>query len=388
MTDDFKDVIIIGAGPAGCAAGITLARSGLSVSVIDQATFPRLKTCGDCITNRGADLIDELTRSQGSVRRLPHAVVRANAAIFPDGCRISRDFGSAPGYIVPRYYLDDSLRKALEASGAQLQQGIRVKKIIRNAQGIFCGVEADRDRWSAKAVIAADGAGSIAWRTLNISPRQSHRMALAITCYYKNMDFDDVTGVCEHYFEEDLPGGYFWIFPAVNGLSNVGVYQNADCYKQAGIPIRDLLNRYIKRHNERFKKAQEASKPVCRPLPHAVKPFIESQPGLLVCGDAGCFIDPFTGEGIWQALHSGKLAGSIVAKALQDNKAGALDIRWIKSYQDACKRDIGRPSALRLVLQKMMRVVMGYRLYRLSAVRKTLQWGYGKEFLELSKTLN
>ena len=387
MTDDFKDVIIIGAGPAGCAAGITLARFGLSVSVFDQSTFPRLKTCGDCITNRGADLIDELTHSQGYVQSMPHAIVRANAAIFPDGYRISRDFGSAPGYIVPRYYLDDALRQALEASGAQLKQGIRVKKIIRNTQGVFCGVEANGDRWSAKAVIAADGAGSIAWRTLKSSPRQGHRMALAITCYYKNIDFGDVAGVCEHYFEEDLPGGYFWIFPAVNGLSNVGVYQNVADYKKAGIPMRDLLKRYINRHNERFMKAQEASKPVCWPLPHAVKPFIECQPGLLLCGDAGCFIDPFTGEGIWQALHSGKLAGIMVAKALQD-KAGALDIRWIKSYQDACKRDIGRPSALRLALQKMMRVVMGYRLYRLSTVRKTLQWGYGKEFLELSKTID
>lgn len=385
MQQEHADVLIIGAGPAGCAAGMCAARAGLQVIVLEQTAFPRYKTCGDCITNKGVELIDSLTKSHGSILDLPHAAVRANQAIFPDGTRISRDFGSAPGYIVPRYYLDDFLRKRLEASGALLLQNTHARKIITDSHGSICGAETETKRWKARAVIAADGAGSLAWKTLQLPPRRGHRLALAVTAYYEDVDFRGQQNVCEHYFERDLPCGYFWIFPPVNGLANVGVYQSADYYQRSGVAMQDLLKRFIDRHKERFTGAHQSNKPKCWPLPHAVKPDMPYTPGLLVCGDAGCFIDPFTGEGIWQALYTGQAAGMITAQALQDSSS--LNISWVRRYQRICQHDILRPAMARLLIKHTVRSAIYLRLYRLRVVRKLLQWGYGKELLEMSKKL-
>ena len=109
-----SDVLIVGAGPSGCAAGIVLARAGANVCVVDRAHFPRDKVCGDAVSNDGMQLLEQLG-TRASVEQGPHAVVRRAAAIFPDGTRITREY-ERPGYIVPRYHLDDCLRLALEAS--------------------------------------------------------------------------------------------------------------------------------------------------------------------------------------------------------------------------------------------------------------------------------
>src|ERR1700742_4079717 len=123
------DVLVIGAGPAGCAAGITLARRGVRVTVVDRAVFPRDKTCGDAVSNHGVEILKALG-AWAHVEGGPHAVVARAAAVFPDGTRITREY-ERPGYIVARYRLDDCLRLALEESGARLLQGRSVTALRR-----------------------------------------------------------------------------------------------------------------------------------------------------------------------------------------------------------------------------------------------------------------
>ena len=95
-----SQVLIVGAGPAGCSAGIVLARAGVDVTVIDRARFPRDKTCGDAVSNLAMGLIDQLGAGE-DVRQAPHALVERGVAAFPDGTRIERRY-DRPGYIVPR----------------------------------------------------------------------------------------------------------------------------------------------------------------------------------------------------------------------------------------------------------------------------------------------
>src|SRR5262245_3166259 len=115
-----SDVLIVGAGPTGCAAGIVLARAGVDVAVVDRAHFPRDKTCGDAISNNGMVLVERLGARE-RIERGPHALVHRSTAILPDGTRISREY-DRPGYIVARLQFDDALRAALEESGARLVQ--------------------------------------------------------------------------------------------------------------------------------------------------------------------------------------------------------------------------------------------------------------------------
>ncbi|MBK7824960.1 MAG: FAD-dependent monooxygenase [Nannocystis sp.] len=246
-----SDVLIVGAGPAGAAAGTFLARMGLSVTCVDRARFPRDKTCGDAVSSAGL----EIAAAMGAaLSQLPHATVRAAAAILPDGERIVRHYGAHPGAIVPRLALDDLLRQRMQAAGVTLHEGVAVRTLLRDGDH-FVGAEGPALRWQARVVLAADGPGSVAWAALGREYPRGAQLGVAATVYLRNAQPQE-PGVSEHYFERDLPCGYGWLFPPVEGLANVGVYQRADRYQRRGGQLRALLRDFLARHPDRFAAAE------------------------------------------------------------------------------------------------------------------------------------
>ncbi|PRQ05618.1 NAD(P)/FAD-dependent oxidoreductase [Enhygromyxa salina] len=381
MAHEPIDVLVIGAGPAGCAAAITATRAGARVLVLDRAQFPRAKTCGDAISNRGARVVDELVGVSHALHTVPHAIVRAAAALLPDGTRVSRSFGHEPGYIVPRLHLDDLLRRALEASSAQLRQGVKIRRLLVEG-GQIVGAASDTQQWRAPITIAADGPGSLAWAALGRRYQRGRGLGVAITGYYELEPGPD-DHVSAHYFEDDLPCGYGWVFPAVDGLANVGVYQRADHFERGHTKLATLLERFVARHPARLASARLHGKPRVWSLPLASRVTPPpAGPGVLACGDAGSFIDPLSGEGIWQALHTGALAGRCAVAALAHR---GLDPQAVRGYQRACERAIVWPSQLRLGVQEAMRVLVSTRAYRRPLIKRALAWGYGGDALEITK---
>jgi menaquinone-9 beta-reductase len=377
------DVLVVGAGPAGCAAGIEAARAGLRVGVLDRATFPRPKTCGDAVSNRGAVLVDALVGMDGALRTIPHAEVRAGAAVFPDGSRVVRSFGGAPGFIVPRLHLDELLRRALERTGAELRQGVKVRR-LRTEGGRVTGAEAEGLVVEAEAVIAADGPGSVAWSALGIPYHRGARLAVAITAYHEGVSFGDAAHTNEHYFDAALPCGYGWVFPAVEGRSNLGVYQRADRFEAHGRSLPELLERFVAAHPERLAGSRRVGRTRTWALPLMTRPWPPAGPGLLACGDAAYTVDPLAGEGIFQALHGGALAGRTVAAAL---RRGGVDRRVALRYRLELVASLGLASLGRLAIQQAMDPLVEHGWYRRPWVRRLLQGGYGSDAFEVSKRL-
>lgn len=375
-----SDVVVVGSGPAGAAAGIVLARAGVDVCVIDRARFPRDKTCGDAVSDGGVRLLEELG-ARAAVDAASHALVRGGAAVFPDGTRIARHYPE-PGYIVPRLTLDDSLRRALEESGARLVQGRQVSSIAKT-DGRVDGVAGPGLEWRAPLVIAADGHGSVGLPALGVAPPKGRFLGVSKTAYLRGVEFPHGDEISDHYFDAELPYGYGWIFPAVDGVSNVGVYLRADAYQATGKPLGDLLSEFLVRKRARLGRAEMVGKPRAWPLPLAPRPGPVTGPGVILVGDAGNFIDPLTGEGIWQALRTGMLAGEIAAQAVVQ---GELTTALRRTFEDRCHDEIGRASRKKAWVQHAMAVLVSRRLYRLGIVRGALTWGYANRALEMTKS--
>jgi len=376
-----SDVLIVGAGPAGAAAGTFLARMGLAVACVDRARFPRDKTCGDAVSSAGL----EIAAAMGAeLSQLPHATVRAAAAILPDGERIVRHYGAHPGAIVPRLALDDLLRQRMQAAGVTLHEGVAVRTLLRDGDH-FVGAEGPALRWQARVVLAADGPGSVAWAALGREYPRGAQLGVAATVYLRNAQPQE-PGVSEHYFERDLPCGYGWLFPPVEGLANVGVYQRADRYQRRGGQLRALLKDFLARHPDRFADAEPVGPVRSWALPLCLHTWPPGgAPGLLLCGDAGSFVDPLSGEGIWQALRTGQLAAEYAGAALLAGRP--VDAAVVRRFRLACARAVSWPSLVRAGIQEGMRVLIDRHLDQRPPVRKLLQWGYGGGRSELSRAV-
>jgi len=372
-------VLVIGAGPAGAAAALALCARGIEVCVVDRARFPRDKTCGDALSSRACALLAAigidpaaLVQGQGAVRR---GVVR-----FPDGTRLARSY-DAPGRIVPRRRLDAALHDAAAAAGARLFDETAVTSLERTATGRFVAT-GPRLHWEADTVIAADGPGSVAWRASGRAYPRARALGFAATRYLEGVrpSADDDAAV--HWLETDLPGGYGWAFPAVDGRTNAGVWVRADAHDPRGAPLRTLFDRFLGRHPERFAGARAVSPVRVWPLPLAPAPWPRAEPGLLFVGDAAALADPLTGEGIWQALRSGQIAAEAVA-ADPGDEAGRR--RAAERYERACAREFGREAALRSRAGDALRAAVQGGWYRFGPVRVVLDLFYRRGLLDRRK---
>jgi geranylgeranyl reductase family protein len=375
-----SDVLVIGAGPAGAAAAALLARQGVDVALLDRARFPRDKTCGDAISGAGLALLDEIGAGD-AVRNGPHATVRHGAALFPDGAHVVRSYADH-GMIVPRLQLDDTVRATAQEAGATLHEGVRVERLLCEGARVV-GAETASTRWRAKLVIAADGYGSVALPVLGVQTPRGRHLGVSSTLYARGTRHPLGEDVAEHFFEHDLPYGYAWLFPDVDGVANLGVYLTAEGYALTGRSLNELLQRFIARHPERFSSMTPVGKVRTWSLPLAPAPMAVSAPGLLLIGDAGHYVDPFTGEGIWQALFTARAAAQVTLEALR--RPSGLDEELRARFARECEAAIGRPSRTKSRIQRAMRWLVAGHAYRLPPVRAGFRWAYVSRSFGMTK---
>jgi flavin-dependent dehydrogenase len=143
--------------------------------------------------------------------------------------------------------------------------------------------------------------------------------AIGLRCYYENVD--DLTDQIElHYVNETIPG-YFWIFPAGNKKANIGVGLLKSKAKKKKHNLYQIMEQVIdsKNFKHRFKNASALEKPKGWNLPFGNTKRKNHGNGFLLLGDAAGLVDPFTGEGIGNAMESGKIAAEVILKAKKIN---------------------------------------------------------------------
>ncbi|MEW6188792.1 MAG: geranylgeranyl reductase family protein [Actinomycetota bacterium] len=334
---DFE-VAIVGAGPGGSSAAYYLSKLGHKVLFVDKCRFPRDKACGDGISPRAVGILKDmglLPEIEGKFKRTRGVRIFATKggcieANWPPVKKYPRY-----GFIIPRIELDDILRRHAIRAGAEFWDNcLVIEPLLENGKVI--GVRAKRDGKHLKIyspfVIAADGAHSRVGRILGLLKRKPRSIGIAIRAYYQGIEDDDFM---EIYGEDCILPAFGWIFPAGNGIANVGVGALIDDVKKYQLNLPQVLSNFIHNSAHARKKLTKAI-PLDSPKGDVLRGGMASEAvasGVLLVGDAASLVNPFTGEGVTYALESGKLAAEVIDEVLRSGDSKALS-----KYKDLLHR--------------------------------------------------
>jgi len=335
------DVIVVGAGPGGATTSTLMARKGLRVLMLDKASFPRDKICGDAVSGKSVDALKAL----GLIEHFQRDECLGSWGVTfsgPSGDEVEIPFTKAldrpiaPGFVCAREVFDDILVKLAVSEGVELRENTQVTGLLLDEQGAVNGVsikdaEGHAHQIHAPLVIGADGAYSVVVRELGLDQLDEKHYVAGIRAYYKDVSgFNERNHIELHFVDEAIPG-YFWIFPMADGMANVGVGMLSQVIKKKNIKLKSLLDVLVThpRFSARFEGATQVGAMKGWGLPLGSKPRPMAGDGWMLIGDAASLIDPFTGEGIGNAMVSGMHAAEWAGKAHAEKR---FDKAFLSDY--------------------------------------------------------
>lgn len=314
------DVLVVGAGPAGSAAARVLADSGRDVTIVDKAVFPRDKCCGDGLTTLALRELESIAfdpRSVPSWTTVDAAWVRS-----PSGREVCLPLIGTGQYaaVTPRMELDNALVEHARAAGAKVLDGHGFVAILDD-EPTHIDVDVDGiGAVRARYVIAADGMWSPVRKALGLGEPGYLGEWHGFRQYATN-----VTGPARDrlyvWFEPDLIPGYAWSFPLPDGRTNVGFGVLRDGTRKVQ-EMKVTWPHLLQREHIRAALGPDAEmegRHTAWPIPARIDAAALASGRVLFVGDAAAATDALTGEGIGQALLTGRLAAEALIAG------GALD---------------------------------------------------------------
>lgn len=314
MQQPSYDVVVVGAGPAGAAAalGALRARPTARVALVDRAAFPRDKTCGDGVAPHALDVLRELGVADVAAGFAPVDRLRL---VAPGGAVAAGPF-ARPARVIPRLVFDGRLVEAAVSAGAELVRH-RVRAVELQPDRVILD-----GRLDGRVVVAADGAGSVLRRAV-AGPHPARHTALAIRGYAAARP----AAPLEQRIVMTAGGwpAYAWSFPIGDGRANVGFGVLLPAPGRA-----ELLTRLAELVPD---EPAEPSTLRAHHLPLSAGRARQPAGRVLLAGDAAGLVNPLTGEGIYYAVESGRLAGE--AAVTSDGDPGS-------AYRAALRARLGR----------------------------------------------
>lgn len=314
------DVLIVGAGPAGSAAATWAARSGFDVLLVDAAEFPRDKTCGDGLTPRAVAELQALGMGDWLTGRPSNNGVRMLG--FGGAHELAWNGPNLPRYgsAAARTELDDAIRRAAVAAGADFRAGLRARGVELGSAGNVTNVLFDSAgeevSIECKRLIVADGVRSQLGRVLGREWHRNTVYGVAARAYIASERHDDpwITSHLELRDEaQQLLSGYGWIFPLGNGSLNIGVGTLATDRRPADVKLREVLDFYVAQQRDEWRLSGEVELYASAMLPMGGAVSNVAGTNWMLIGDAAACVNPLNGEGIDYGLETGRLAVELLS---------------------------------------------------------------------------
>jgi geranylgeranyl reductase family protein len=311
------DVLVVGGGPGGSVAATVLARAGARVALLDKATFPRDKACGDLVGPRGVQVLADLDIS------LPAGPVVGNMRVLGPGCRRVRLPSSEgityPGHgrVIPRAQLDALLHDEAQRCGATSFTGRAEEPLFDNGALIGFRTSAG-DVLRARTVIGADGATSRVAAVSGLVDPDRVLWGFAVRTYLpQSVDLPTIV-MWDLDRWRSLPG-YGWIFPGEIGTANVGLGVGTLSKRTGAAVAPKLLPDFMKHLRSAGMIDNRCHSDAGRILGGWLKMgMVGTTPAVgnvLLVGDAAGLVNPLQGEGIAQAMTSGRAAAEAVIRS-------------------------------------------------------------------------
>jgi geranylgeranyl reductase family protein len=372
---DDADVIVVGAGPGGSAAAYHCAAAGLSVLLLDKASFPRDKICGDGLTPRA---VAELVRMGVPIREEDGWIRNTGLRVVGGGHVIELpwpELSSYPSFGLARARMsfDHLLVEHARAAGAKVQERTNVTgPLLDERTGRVIGVEAnlldldgrrtgEQVTYRAPVVIAADGVSARLATGMGLEKRMDRPMGVAVRTYFRTPRHADPMMESQLELWDGKPGesnlmpGYGWIFSLGDGTANVGLGSVSSTAAATKVDYKDLFAKWMVNAPEEWEFTPENQ---LGPVRGAALPMgFNRGPlygrGLMLVGDAAGMISPFNGEGIAYALQAGRVAADAIVQSTARGTAAGRE-RALATYGTRMKDDLGGYYTLGRVFVKLI----------------------------------
>jgi geranylgeranyl reductase family protein len=326
------DVLVVGGGPGGAAAGYWLSREGLSVVIAERKEYPREKACGDGLTPRAVrQLLDmgfDFSRHHKTVGLRAYAGDTRLEMPWPEHSRFP-DWGA----VIRRSDLDMQVAGLAAQQGAVVATGVEAAPEVDGGEltGVrlrhLAGGEVEAVR--PKMVVIADGSLSRFGRALGMARRKDYPYGLAVRGYWSSPNSSD------DYLESQLDirdrdglamPGYGWVFPLGDGEINIGVGAVSSFQGWKSLNTSRLIDAYVASLPAHWglTAASLVREPIGGKLPMAFSVGPRFGRNWVAVGDSIGAVNPFNGEGIDYAYETGRLAAGYVAEALATGNSAAL----------------------------------------------------------------